>query len=77
MEQEELVKLRAAEEASVGSAEEGKPIKKRVIFADEEGLELCEIRIMTEPSDVPPKINSSILRALLGFLHSSVPPEVG
>lgn len=40
--------------------------KKTVVFADECGGMLVEIRMMSEPSDVPPKLSESLLRALLG-----------
>ncbi|VDP12622.1 unnamed protein product [Soboliphyme baturini] len=39
---------------------------KKVSFADEYGYQLVTVRVMTEPSDVPPRINSAIIRALLG-----------
>ncbi|XP_064600674.1 protein phosphatase 1 regulatory subunit 3B-like [Liolophura sinensis] len=38
--------------------------KKRVSFADHKGHALATVRIMTEPSDVPPKIRPEILSAL-------------
>lgn len=43
-----------------------KKVKKKVVFADDRGLALAQIKFMTEPSDVPPKIRSSVFRALLG-----------
>lgn len=44
-----------------------KRLKKKVAFADDRGLQLTTIRVMTEPSDVPPKINySAIMRQLVG-----------
>ena len=41
--------------------------KKKVSFADQTpGGQLFTIRVMREPSDVPPKLDSSLLRSLLG-----------
>lgn len=40
--------------------------KKRVMFADDCGLELTTVKVMTEPSDVPPRLSPSVFRALLG-----------
>ena len=54
---------------SVEEQEEGsgvRRVKKRVVFADESGQPLCEVRVMREPSDQPPKLDSSVLRQLLG-----------
>ncbi|KAK2712067.1 protein phosphatase 1 regulatory subunit 3B-like isoform X2 [Artemia franciscana] len=36
-------------------------LKKKVIFADDKGKPLAQIRVMTEPSDCPPKWNSAFL----------------
>ncbi len=38
--------------------------KKRVSFADEMGMCLTTVRIMTEPSDTPPKLSSDLLNTL-------------
>lgn len=35
------------------------------MFADERGLDLATVRVMTEPSDVPPKLSSPVIRSLL------------
>jgi len=43
-----------------------KKSRKKVAFADDRGLQLTTVRFMTEPSDVPPKINPAVIRALLG-----------
>jgi protein phosphatase 1 regulatory subunit 3A/B/C/D/E len=48
------------------TAEELKKAKKKVVFADDLGYTLAQIKIMTEPSDMPPKLRSSIVRTLLG-----------
>uniref|UniRef100_A0A915PKT2 CBM21 domain-containing protein n=1 Tax=Setaria digitata TaxID=48799 RepID=A0A915PKT2_9BILA len=39
---------------------------KSVRFADDCGKELTTVRVMTEPSDYPPTISSSVIRRLLG-----------
>lgn len=39
---------------------------KSVRFADDCGKELATVRVMTEPSDYPPTISSSVIRRLLG-----------
>uniref|UniRef100_F1L842 Protein phosphatase 1 regulatory subunit 3B n=4 Tax=Ascaris suum TaxID=6253 RepID=F1L842_ASCSU len=39
---------------------------KTVRFADDCGLELATVRVMTEPSDYPPMISPSVIRRLLG-----------
>lgn len=36
--------------------------KKKVRFADDCGCTLANVRVMTEPSDIPPKISPSIIR---------------
>lgn len=41
--------------------------KKKVLFADDCGKELFTVREMLEPSDVPPKLTSPIVRAILGI----------
>ncbi|CDW56956.1 Protein phosphatase 1 regulatory subunit 3, partial [Trichuris trichiura] len=38
--------------------------KKSVTFADDRGRPLATVKIMSEPSDVPPRINAAVLRAL-------------
>jgi protein phosphatase 1 regulatory subunit 3A/B/C/D/E len=40
--------------------------KKKVSFADDHGAQLYAIRVMQEPSDVPPKLDYSVIRNLLG-----------
>uniref|UniRef100_A0A5S6Q049 CBM21 domain-containing protein n=1 Tax=Trichuris muris TaxID=70415 RepID=A0A5S6Q049_TRIMR len=42
----------------------GERRKKSVSFADDRGRPLATIKIMSEPSDVPPRISSAVLRAL-------------
>ncbi|KRY23048.1 Protein phosphatase 1 regulatory subunit 3C-B [Trichinella patagoniensis] len=37
--------------------------KKKVTFADCQGHQLATVKVMTEPSDVPPRLSASILRA--------------
>ncbi|KAF2893423.1 hypothetical protein ILUMI_12751 [Ignelater luminosus] len=36
-------------------------LKKKVVFADDRGMSLTHVRIMTEPSNVPPLLNSRFL----------------
>lgn len=40
--------------------------KKKLSFADDHGLSLTQVRVMTEDSSEPPKIRSGLLRSLLG-----------
>lgn len=50
------------------------PARKRTVrFADDEGMQLEEIRYMTEPSDCPPKLDISVLRGILGEEHFTEP----
>ena len=42
----------------------GKGMKKRVSFADDLGLALENIRIMSEPSDTPPRLKPDVFRSL-------------
>ncbi|KRZ51900.1 Protein phosphatase 1 regulatory subunit 3C-B [Trichinella nativa] len=37
--------------------------KKKVTFADCQGHQLATVKVMSEPSDVPPRLSASILRA--------------
>ncbi|XP_013391609.1 protein phosphatase 1 regulatory subunit 3B [Lingula anatina] len=45
--------------------------KKRVTFADYNGLALSTVKIMTEPSDQPPKLPQSILEAVTEGVKAS------
>lgn len=36
-------------------------LKKKVVFADDRGMSLTHVRVMTEPSNVPPLLNSRFL----------------
>jgi len=54
------------EEATDDEKRQKKKSKKKVAFADDRGFQLTAVRVMTEPSDVPPKINPAVIRALLG-----------
>jgi hypothetical protein len=40
--------------------------RQNVHFADDLGLALFTVKIMTEPSDVPPTFDSKLLRTILG-----------
>lgn len=50
-------------------------IKKKVVFADDQGLQLVEVRIMSEPSNVPPLWSLKFLAHITQGLVSPVPPE--
>ena len=39
-------------------------LKKKVSFADHRGMALASVKIMTEPSDVPPKLKLEVLAAV-------------
>jgi protein phosphatase 1 regulatory subunit 3A/B/C/D/E len=47
--------------------------KKRVVFADAKGLSLTQIKMMTEPSDCPPRWTAEFLEQVTG----GASPEVG
>lgn len=49
--------------------------KKSVIFADDKGLELTQVKIMSEPSNVPPYWSLQFLAEVTHGLISPVPPE--
>lgn len=50
--------------------------KKKVLFADEKGLMLTQIRIMTEPSDCPPKLSLELLDQVTKGASASVSPDL-
>ncbi|XP_003367948.1 conserved hypothetical protein [Trichinella spiralis] len=45
------------------SKSNNKKKKKKVTFADCQGHQLATVKVMTEPSDVPPRLSASVLRA--------------
>uniref|UniRef100_A0A1B6CAT6 Protein phosphatase 1 regulatory subunit n=1 Tax=Clastoptera arizonana TaxID=38151 RepID=A0A1B6CAT6_9HEMI len=47
-------------------------LKKKVVFADDRGFSLTQVRMMTEPSNMPPKWNSQFLM----LVTKGVPAEV-
>jgi len=49
--------------------------KKHVIFADDEGLSLTEVRVMSEPSNVPPYWSMKFLEQITQGLVSPHPPD--
>ncbi|KAH8366780.1 hypothetical protein KR200_006986 [Drosophila serrata] len=49
--------------------------KKHVIFADDEGLSLTEVRVMSEPSNVPPFWSMKFLEQITQGLVSPHPPD--
>lgn len=49
--------------------------KKRVVFADDRGMSLTHVRVMTEPSSVPPVWSSRFLAHLTNGLSAEVSPE--
>ncbi|GAB0087422.1 Protein phosphatase 1 regulatory subunit [Sergentomyia squamirostris] len=49
--------------------------KKRVIFADDKGLELVQVKVMSEPSNVPPFWSLQFLAHVTQGMISPVPPE--
>ncbi|XP_031842632.1 glycogen binding subunit 70E [Nomia melanderi] len=47
--------------------------KKRVVFADDRGRPLTQVRVMSEPSNVPPLWSTAYLAGLTGrLLHSKI-----
>lgn len=50
-------------------------LKKRVVFADDRGMSLTHVRVMTEPSSVPPVWSSRFLAHLTKGLSAEVSPE--
>lgn len=49
--------------------------KKRVVFADDQGYSLTEVRIMSEPSSVPPLWSLEFLAHVTQGMISPVPAE--
>ena len=49
--------------------------KKRVVFADDQGLSLTQIRIMSEPSNCPPLWSLEFLAHVTQGMVSPVPQE--
>lgn len=46
--------------------------KKRVVFADDKGLSLTQVKMMTEPSDCPPRWTVDFLEQVTGGASASV-----
>ncbi|EDV39220.1 uncharacterized protein Dana_GF25195, isoform A [Drosophila ananassae] len=55
--------------------EQSRGPKKHVIFADDEGLSLTEVRVMSEPSNVPPYWSMKFLEQITQGLVSPHPPD--
>lgn len=47
-------------------------LKKRVVFADDKGLQLTQVRMMTEPSDCPPRWTAEFLEQVTGGAFAEV-----
>lgn len=50
-------------------------LKKKVVFADDRGMSLTHVRVMTEPSSVPPLWSSRFLAQVTKGLSAEVVPE--
>ncbi|XP_066991569.2 protein phosphatase 1 regulatory subunit 3B isoform X2 [Anabrus simplex] len=50
-------------------------LKKKVVFADDKGLALTQVRVMTEPSNAPPAWSSQFLEQVTKGLSAEVAPE--
>ena len=50
--------------SSVNSSAESPKLKKKVSFADHKGLALATVKVMSEPSDVPPRLKPEILQSI-------------
>lgn len=50
-------------------------LKKRVVFADDKGLALTQVRVMTEPSNVPPLWSFQFLAQVTKGITAEVAPE--
>nr|CAD7407739.1 unnamed protein product [Timema poppensis] len=50
-------------------------LKKKVVFADDKGLSLTEVRVMTEPSNVPPVWSLQFLAQVTRGISAEVAPE--
>ncbi|SPP76077.1 protein phosphatase 1 regulatory subunit 3C isoform X1 [Drosophila guanche] len=59
----------------VAHCEQSRGPKKHVIFADDEGLSLTEVRVMSEPSNVPPYWSMKFLEQITQGLVSPHPPD--
>lgn len=49
--------------------------KKRVVFADDKGLALAHVKVMTEPSDCPPMWQDEFLEQVTGGASATVVPD--
>uniref|UniRef100_A0A1B6KVR1 Protein phosphatase 1 regulatory subunit n=1 Tax=Graphocephala atropunctata TaxID=36148 RepID=A0A1B6KVR1_9HEMI len=49
--------------------------KKRVVFADDKGFSLTQVRMMSEPSFMPPSWNSQFLKLVTQGVSAEVAPE--
>ncbi|XP_023702771.1 protein phosphatase 1 regulatory subunit 3B isoform X2 [Cryptotermes secundus] len=50
-------------------------LKKKVVFADDKGLSLTQVRVMTEPSNVPPMFSFQFLAQVTKGISAEVVPE--
>lgn len=50
-------------------------LKKRVVFADDRGMSLTQVRVMSEPSSVPPLWTTKFLAQVTKGLSAEVAPE--
>lgn len=69
--------IRSSSESSEdGDENEKRSSKKRVVFADDKGLELEHIKIMSEPSTQPPTWSLQFLAHVTQGMISPVPQEL-
>lgn len=50
-------------------------LKKKVVFADDKGFSLTQVRVMTEPSNVPPAFTCQFLAQVTKGISAEVAPE--
>ncbi|XP_041368933.1 protein phosphatase 1 regulatory subunit 3B-like [Gigantopelta aegis] len=61
-----------SDDSAPGSPQSPGRHKKKVSFADLRGKALATVRLITEPSDTPPKLNPSILSSVTQGAHADV-----
>ncbi|CAH1101592.1 unnamed protein product [Psylliodes chrysocephalus] len=70
--------IRPTDESSSGDEDPTSPtrLKKKVVFADDKGMSLTHVRVMSEPSNVPPLWSSRFLAEVTQGLNADPIGEV-
>ncbi|KAJ9583776.1 hypothetical protein L9F63_021866 [Diploptera punctata] len=67
--------VRPEETSDDGDLPSPTKLKKKVVFADDKGLSLTHVRVMTEPSNVPPVFSFQFLAQVTKGISAEVCPE--